>query len=68
MAQIIHILAQIKETYQEVGWRRHCDPVVEQLPCVVVHRTALFHRLEETQTHLIVFKTECLLCSVLKVG
>lgn len=31
--------------YQEVGGRRHGDPVVEELSCVVVHGPALFHRL-----------------------
>lgn len=32
-------------SYQEVGGRRNGDPVVEQLPCVIVHGPALFHRL-----------------------
>lgn len=39
-----------KETYQEVGGRRHSDPVVKQFSCVVVHHSTLFHRLRETQT------------------
>lgn len=33
------------ETHQEVGGRRHGDPVMEEFTGVVVHRTARLHRL-----------------------
>lgn len=36
-------------SYQEVGGGRHGDPVVEQFPGVVVHGTALLHRLAAKQ-------------------
>lgn len=48
--------AKETESYQEVGGRRHGDPVVEQFSCVVVHRTASFHGLKETRT---LFSSTC---------
>lgn len=38
-------------SYQKVGGWRNSDPVVEQLPDVVIHQTTLLRGLRETHTN-----------------